>query len=75
MQMGRRNKMIPKMPFKCPRCGEEIKRWAHLGCHWSEELHCTGVKKCPNPPKTKRALRNALIEIVEKNEEVKKQCV
>jgi len=61
-------KTIPNQSFKCPRCGYTIKRWAYLGCHWSDELHCEGIKKCPNPPRTKLTLKRALIEITGRHE-------
>lgn len=69
MYLSKKMKTIPNCPFKCPKCGEEIKRWADLGCHWSDELHCVGVKKCPNPPRTKRALKRALIEITGRHDD------
>jgi len=56
-------KNLPDFPFKCPKCGEEIRKWADLGCHWSDELHCPNVKKCPKPPRGKRALMRLLREI------------
>jgi len=60
-------KILPKFPFKCPCCGYEIKKWADLGCHWSPDLHCKGIKKCPKPPKTKRVLMRKLRKIVVEN--------
>jgi len=68
MWMEWRNQMmkkrsLPDFPFKCPNCDYEIKRWSDLGFHWSADTHSPEIKKCPKPPKTKKAMMKAMRKI------------